>query len=221
MTNERIITGIEVTNGSGQDVNYLVAISEQSRNNGVEVKEIVGDMAYVSKGNLEYCEAIGAKLIAKTNSAVAASANSRKDDFEYNKDAKTMQCPAGELALSMRKQNAKNGNTYHIYNFSKHKCNSCPLKGTCKVGKSKTKTYCMTIFSEENAARLAFEESEEFRERQKIRYKIEEKNGEMKTAHGLHRADSTGLVAMRLQMFFTAFTVNVKRIVKLITPNPI
>ena len=78
----------------------------------------------------------------------------------------------------------------------------------------------MTIFSEENAARLAFEESEEFRERQKIRYKIEEKNGEMKTAHGLHRADSTGLTAMRLQMFFTAFTVNVKRIVKLMAPNP-
>ena len=37
----------------------MISISEQSRNNGVEVKEIVGDMAYVSKGNLEYCEAIG------------------------------------------------------------------------------------------------------------------------------------------------------------------
>ena len=110
MTDERIITGIEVTDGSEQDVNYLISISEQSRNNGVEVKEIVGDMAYVSKGNLEYCEAIGAELIAKTNSAVAASANPREDCFKYNKDAKTMQCPAGELALSMRKQKAKKRN---------------------------------------------------------------------------------------------------------------
>lgn len=38
----------------------------------------------------------------------------------------------------------------------------------------------------------------------------------VKTAHGLKKADSMGLAAMRLQMFFTAFAVNVKRIVKLI-----
>ena len=37
----------------------------------------------------------------------------------------------------------------------------------------------------------------------------------MKQAHGLGEADSNGLVAMRLQSYFTAFVVNVKRIVKL------
>lgn len=42
-----------------------------------------------------------------------------------------------------------------------------------------------------------------------------EKNGELKKAHGLHRAESRGLFAMRLQMYFTAFTANVKRIVKM------
>ena len=49
----------------------------------------------------------------------------------------------------------------------------------------------------------------------KIRHRIEEKNGELKEAHGLRRADSRGLFAMSLQMYFTAFTVNIKRIVKL------
>lgn len=74
--------------------------------------------------------------------------------------------------------------------------------------------------SEKNRARLEFEASEAFRERLKIRYRIEEKNGEMKVAHGLGRADSVGLAAMRLQTYFTAFVVNVKRMVKLIVPNP-
>ena len=32
----------------------------------------------------------------------------------------------------------------------------------------------------------------------------------MKVAHGLGRADSVGLTAMRLQTYFTAFVVNVK-----------
>ena len=215
MTDERLISGIEVTDGGEQDVNHLIAVTEQSRNNGVRVNEIVGDMAYVSKGNLEYCKAIGVELIAKTNSAVAASAKPREDGFEYNKDAKIMQCPTGELALNTRTQKAKNGNRYCIYYFNKSTCDKCPRKESCKTGKSKTRSYCITLFSAENADRLAFEDTADFNNRLRIRYKIEEKNGEMKVAHGLHRADSTGLEAMRLQMYFTAFVVNVKRIAKL------
>ena len=48
MTEERIIAGIEVTSGEQPDVNYLVALSERAKNNGVDVDEIVGDRAYVS-----------------------------------------------------------------------------------------------------------------------------------------------------------------------------
>ncbi|WP_461810015.1 hypothetical protein [Faecalimonas sp.] len=47
------------------------------------------------------------------------------------------------------------------------------------------------------------------------RLKFEEKNGDLKEAIGLCRADSRGLFAMHLQMYFTAFTANVKRIVRL------
>ena len=49
----------------------------------------------------------------------------------------------------------------------------------------------------------------------KIRHRIEEKNGELKEAHGLRRADARGLFAMCLQMYFTACTVKIKRMVKL------
>ena len=41
----------------------------------------------------------------------------------------------------------------------------------------------------------------------------EEKNGEMKTAHGFQRADSVGKFAMQLQAYLTAVVVNMKRIV--------
>ncbi|MDR2530623.1 MAG: transposase [Oscillospiraceae bacterium] len=44
---------------------------------------------------------------------------------------------------------------------------------------------------------------------------MEAKNAELKHAHGLARADSVGLSAVRLQTFLTAFTANVKRIVRL------
>lgn len=219
MTEERLITGIKVTHGGEADCSQLPALLEKSRNNGIQVKEVIGDMAYVSEDNLDVCEEKGVTLFARTNSAVAAAAAAPLDNgFSFNKDAGLLQCPAGELAMRVEKRGAKNGNTYLLYVFSKRTCPKCPLCKQCRVGKSKCRCYNITQPNEKNRQRLEFEASEAFKERLEIRHRIEEKNGEMKVAHGLDRADSVGLSAMRLQTYFTAFAVNVKRIVKLLVP---
>lgn len=126
-----------------------------------------------------------------------------------------MQCPAGELSMRVENRVNDHDSKFLIYYFSKKRCTKCPLADKCKVGLSKTKTYSITIISERNKERLAFQQTEYFNDRLKIRYRIEEKNGELKQAHGLRTADSKGLEAMRLQTYFTAFTVNIKRFVKL------
>ena len=210
MSDDRIITGIDVTDGSRPDGEQLPNLLEKSKRNGVAVKEIVGDMAYVSDGNLSFCEEHNAELYARTNSAVAAAANAQL------KDAHMMHCPAGHLAMRVEKRNAANGNTYYNYCFSVKKCKACPMRDNCRVGKSKGRTYSVTCANDAHKARLEFESSEEFSAKLRIRHRIEEKNGEMKTAHGFRRADSVGLVAMRLQAYFTAIVVNMKRIVAVI-----
>ena len=210
MSDDRIITGIDVTDGSRPDGEQLPNLLEKSKRNGVAVKEIVGDMAYVSDGNLSFCEEHNAELYARTNSAVAAAANAQL------KDAHMMHCPAGHLAMRVEKRNAANGNTYYNYCFSVKKCKACPMRDNCRVGKSKGRTYSVTCANDAHKARLEFESSEEFSAKLRIRHRIEEKNGEMKTAHGFRRADSAGLVAMRLQAYFTAIVVNMKRIVAVI-----
>ena len=214
MTKERIITGIEVTSGEAPDGKQLKTLVEKSKKNGIDVEEVVGDMAYVSKDNLDYCsEKI--TLIAKSNPVMSALTESKNDRFEYNKDANTMQCPAGELATRVNKKQLESGNTFYRYTFSKKKCKHCPLKDSCPAVRKSENYYGVTVLNEENRARLEFELSEEFGEKLGVRYRIEEKNGEMKQSHGLGKADSTGLMAMKLQTFFTAFAVNLKRIVKL------
>lgn len=219
MTEERLITGIHVTDGSEPDGKQLPLLIEKTETNGVQITEVIGDMAYVSEDNLDTCKEKNIELIAKTNSAVAAAAAAQLEEgFCFNKDAKMLQCPSGELAMRVERREAKNGNQYRNYVYSKKKCKNCPLKNQCRVGKGKSHSYSITEVSEKNQARLEFEASEEFQKRMEIRHRIEEKNGELKEAHGLRRADSTGLVAMQLQTFFTAFVVNIKRIVKLITP---
>ncbi len=217
MTEERLIAGISVTDGGAPDGQELPKLIEKAKENGIKVTEVIGDMAYVSDDNLEVCGK-EITLIARTNTAVAAAANGNLEEgFCFNKDAGMLQCPTGELSTRVEKRTAKNGNTYLRYIFSKVKCRKCSQRKNCRVGKSKAKerSYSITQASEKNLERLKFEESEYFQERMKIRHRIEEKNGELKEAHGLRKADSRGLFAMHLQMYFTAFTANVKRIVRL------
>ena len=47
---------------------------EKAKENGIQVAEVIGDMAYVSDDNLKTCGQEIA-LIARTNTAVAAAAN--------------------------------------------------------------------------------------------------------------------------------------------------
>ena len=214
MSEDRIITGIEVTDGAQPDGLQLPKLIENSKKNGVEVKEVVGDMAYVSDDNLEKCEEQNVTLYARTNSAVAAAASAELEEgFSYSKDAHMLQCPAGHLAMRVEKRKAENGNTYVKYCFSAKACKKCPLRDQCKVGKSKTHTYNITQPNAAHQERLDFENSEAFKQKMTVRHRIEEKNGEMKTAHGFQRADSVGKVAMRLQAYITAIVVNMKRIV--------
>ena len=219
MTEEGLITGIEVTGGESADGQHLISLVEQSVTNGIDVNEVLGDTAYSTIGNIEYCKENEITLVAKLNPRVVEGAMPKEDGFFFNKDAGLLQCPANELATRGTKRTSEHGNDFMVYFFSKVKCRHCPLCDTCKVGQKKTKSYCITIVNDRTRDRITFEQTAYFNERLKIRYRIEAKYGELKQAHGLRRADSTGLASMRQQAYFTAFTANIKRIVKLIDNN--
>lgn len=122
---------------------------------------LLGDMAYVSQRNLDICGDKNITLFSKTNPDVAVAADKALDEgFSINKDAGTIQCPAGELATRAEKRAAKNGNTYINCVFSSVKCKKCPLREQCRVGKSKGHTYSLTQANAQNQERLTFESSD-------------------------------------------------------------
>jgi transposase len=217
MTEERIITGIEVTSGEAPDGDYLPKLVEQSKANGIEVKEVSGDMAYSGKDNLDYAKGKGIKIISKLNPVISNGNGQAVKGFVYNKDADMYQCPAGHLAVrkAMNPKNTKGKNKRITYYFDVKKCEVCPQREGCYKHGAKTKTYNVTILSDVHKEQKTFQETEYFKERAKQRYMIEAKNAELKQAHGLNKADSVGITAMRLQSYFTAVVVNMKRIVTL------
>jgi transposase len=218
MTEERIITGMEVTTGEAADGEYLETLVEQSEKNGITVEEVIGDTAYSSKDNLEYAKGKEIKLISKLNPVISNGTGQQAKGFVYNKDADMFACPCGNLAIRKAVQGKKDGNKNQVltYYFDIEKCKVCPNRNGCYQDRAKSKTYSVTILSETHREQKEFQESEYFKFRAKQRYMIEAKNAELKQAHGLEKADSVGVIAMRLQSYFTAFVANVKRIVKLV-----
>jgi hypothetical protein len=95
------------------------------------------------------------------------------------------------------------------------RCKRCPFKEGCYKEGAKSKTYSVTIKSNEHSEQEKFQESDYFKEKSKERYKIEAKNSELKHRHGYDVATFSGLVGMELQGAMSIFTVNLKRILKL------
>jgi len=221
MTEERIITGLEVTTGEAPDGVYLKALVEQSEKNGVVIDEVAGDAAYSSKDNLDYTKTKKIKLISKLNPTISNGTGVAAKGFVYNKDADMYQCPAGHLAVRKSKSSrAKvDKNNIVIFYFDINKCKSCPMRDGCYKDGAKNKTYSITILSDTHKEQSGFQETDYFKERSKQRYMIEGKNAELKQSHGLGEADSVGVFAMRIQSHFTAFAANLKRIVKLSEVN--
>ena len=101
------------------------------------------------------------------------------------------------------------------YYFDIEKCKVCPLREGCYKEGAKSKTYSVTIKSTEHKDQEAFQNSDEFKEKAKSRYKIEAKNSELKHRHGYDVATSAGLFGMQMQGAMTIFAVNLKRIITL------
>jgi hypothetical protein len=113
-------------------------------------------------------------------------------------------CKAGHMAIRKARQGKKGvgKNQVETYYFDVEKCKHCPFKDGCYKEGAKSKTYSVSIKSNEHTEHAKFQESEYFKEKSKERYKIEAKNSELKHS-------------MELQGAMAIFTVNVKRILKL------
>ena len=218
MTEERIITAAVVTSGEKGDGPELPKLLEISQENGIDVNTIIGDAAYSGKENLKITNEQNTKIVARLNPTITQGNRKDEDKFDYNKDADRFVCPAGHLAIRKARQGRKNigENQVDTYCFDVEKCKSCPLKEGCYKEGAKTKTYSVSIKSELHQDQMSFQKTEYYKEKAKHRYKIEAKNSELKNVHSYDRATSYGIANMQMQGAIAIFTVNLKRIIKLI-----
>lgn len=218
MTEERIITAAVVTSGEKGDGPELPALLEASHKNGIDVDTIIGDAAYSGKENLQLAGEQEIKIVAKLNPSITQSFRKQENTFDYNKDAGMFVCPGGHIAIRKARQGKKDNGTNQTdtYYFDVQKCKTCTLKNGCYKPGAKTKSYSVSIKSDEHLEQMKFQQTDYFKEKAKHRYKIEAKNSELKNVHGYGRATSYGIANMQMQGAMAIFTVNLKRILKMI-----
>ncbi|MVX67431.1 IS1182 family transposase [Clostridium chromiireducens] len=218
MTEERIITAATITTGEKNDGKELKSLITKSQEAGIQVETVIGDTAYSEKGNIKFTTENNIKLVAKLNPSVTQGFRKNEDEFQFNKDAGMYVCKEGHMAFRKSRQGKKNvsKNQVDTYYFDIEKCKICPQKEGCYKDGAKSKTYSVSIKSDIHKSQIEFQESEYFKEKSKERYKIEAKNSELKHRHGYDTASSSGLIGMEMQGALTIFTVNIKRILKLL-----
>jgi hypothetical protein len=217
MSEERIITAATITTGEKSDGKELQTLIEKSISAGMEVETVIGDTAYSEKNNIEYSKGNGIKLVSRLHPQITQGARKKENEFEFNKDAGLYVCKAGHMATRKARQGKKGvgKNQVDTYYFDVDKCKRCPLREGCYKEGAKSKTYSVSIKSDQHSSQAKFQESEYFKEKAKERYKIEAKNSELKHRHGYDVAESSGLIGMELQGAMAIFAVNIKRILKL------
>ena len=217
MSDERLITAAILTTGEKSDGKYLQELIEKSRETGMEIETVIGDTAYSERDNIHYAKENELQLVSKLHPQITQGNRAKEDEFEFNKDAGMYVCKAGHMAIRKARTGRKNQgkNQAHTYYFDIEKCKVCPLREGCFKEGAKSKTYSVTIKSTEHKEQEAFQNSEEFKEKAKSRYKIEAKNSELKHRHGYDVATSTGLFGMQMQGAMAIFAVNIKRIMTL------
>lgn len=217
MTEEEIITAIEVTGGSEDEGKQLGTLLAKSRDAGIEINEVIGDTAYSGKDNLAAMKQDCIQPIVPLN-PIVHEGGPKQEGFEYNKDAGFVVCPAGEHSVRKAIQGSKKSGHSRslVFFFDVAKCKTCPLREDCYKSDSRSKTYSIRIVADHYQEQLALEATDHFKTRIKRRPIIEHKNAELKRYHGLTRAKYSGLVRLRLQAILTAFVVNAKRMTKLI-----
>ncbi|KLU64627.1 transposase DDE domain protein [Desulfosporosinus acididurans] len=217
MSEERIITAATVTTGEKSNGKELVTLIEKSVAAGMEIETVIGDAAYSEKENIKYSKTNNIKLVAKLNPSITQGNRKKEDEFNFNKDAGMYVCKAGHMAIRKARQGKKgqSRNQTDTYYFDIEKCKRCSFKDGCYKEGAKNKTYSVSIKSNEHTEQANFQESDYFKGKSKERYKIEAKNSELKHRHGYDVASSSGLIGMELQGAMAIFSVNLKRILKL------
>jgi len=138
----------------------------------------------------------------------------RQDDFKMDEDAQHATCPAGHTSVVWSEHPVPGAPALQVkLRFDAPTCQACPFFGQCTTS-SQGRSLTLHPYRALLAQRRAEAQSEDFKNRLHLRAGIEGTLSELVRGHRLRWARFRGQAKLRLQAYFTAIAVNLKRVTR-------
>lgn len=170
------------------------------------VSELVADSRYDDGTSLEQLQQRDVTPYVPRASRQRAGQIS-KDEFVYEPEHDRYRCPGG---CYLNYFNVQPKRRRRVYRAKCSDCCACPFKARCTTGKYR---YVNRHFSEQ-AREQTVREGPRYRQLMRERRIAEHLFMLAKRDHGMRRARSLGLAAVRIQVALTAVAINLKKLVR-------
>ena len=213
----QVITAVDVNDANESDQHQVGPVLEQTeRTCGAAPDEMHTDAGYGSGENIVMArEQHGTELKAPIGSNESEK-HLPLGEFEFDAEGQeVLQCPAGQVPA--RHQPSRSGKAV-LAIFSASQCRGCPLRHVCPTEKRRDGRHLRITKADVAVARRRLEqETEQFKERHKIRSGIEATNSELKRCHGLGKLRVRRRPRVGLAVRLKVLALNVKRYVAHLT----
>ena len=201
-----LITHVAVAPASESDSRALLPALTDTQARELGPQEVLADAAYGSDDNCRQAAVLEVEVVAPLPGLPPAPGLSLAD-FQMSPQGRVLACPQGEAPLFDKYRKHR----YRVA-FSSARCAACPQGPRCPVQPGKKYHYLR--YAEKAgrvAARRAYQQSAEFRDRYRWRAGIEGAMSEYDRRTGVKRLRVRGLKAVRLCVTLKAVGVNLFR----------
>jgi hypothetical protein len=205
-----LVLGVDVRAGNaGDGEGAAPLLADVQTVEGIEVKTLLGDMAYSDGDVRQAVEETGATMVAKVP-PVTNGGRFPKTDFDIDLLAGRVTCPAGQTTTDARPGKDHKGRPATVFRFAADTCAVCPLRHQCTTSGSGRTVVVGRHHERIEAARAAQSEPDTkalLRRRSKVERKIDHLQD-----LGMRKARYRGRRKTLLQALLAATVANIKRL---------
>ncbi|MFQ6113747.1 MAG: transposase [bacterium] len=216
----QVITDVQTDPSDHSDQNKTMDVVERIDANDMKPDVLYTDGTFTSGENIVECADKGVDLQGNLVGDDKHPEKLKLADFEFAQDGITVTaCPKGEKPVTQKQANARKPKSKSQQSFLVHfnldRCKNCSCVARCPVKLQKKQAVIrFTRAQLASSLRRREQETEAFKEQNKIRAGIESTNAEMKKSQGLGRLRVRGQPRVNQTVLFKALACNIKRMVK-------
>lgn len=215
---EGVVTAVASSAASVDDTAMVPELVEQHERRCGRARRAVGDHLYGSQDCLGYLQDRQMETVIRQRKGGNKHGGLDKSEFRYDAQEDVYHCPAGQ---TLRRRRTQKKDRKAFYSCEPQLCQACPLRAACVSSDSPQAVRQVTRFDTPYAerAQTACRSGVGKRLLKKRQTCMEGLFGQAKTWHGLKRARWRGLWKMQIQSLLTAMVLNVKKLLRAVTPR--